>query len=73
MHLPKGVLLPLLRAGTALRLPLPLDADELASSSRWWFYTAEKARSELGFETRPLDDTIRDTANWLLADGYHRH
>jgi dihydroflavonol-4-reductase len=73
LHLPKSVLLPLLRAGTTLRLPLPLDADELASSSRWWFYTAGKARSELGFETRPLDETIRDTAEWLAADGYHRH
>ena len=73
LHLPKGVLLPLLRIGTALRLPLPLDDDELASSSRWWFYTAAKARSELGFETRPLDETIRDTAVWLAADGYHRH
>jgi dihydroflavonol-4-reductase len=72
LHLPKGVLLPLLRAGTALRLPLPLDADELASSSRWWFYRAAKARSQLGFETRPLDETIRDTAEWLAADGYHR-
>ena len=73
LHLSKGILPPLLRAGAALRLPLPLDSDELASSSRWWFYTAAKARSELGFATRPVDDTIRDTANWLLADGYHRH
>ncbi len=73
LHLPKDLARPLLRAGTALRLPLPLDTDELASSSRWWFYTAAKARRELGFETRPVDDTIRDTANWLLADGYHRH
>ena len=73
LHLSKDLARPLLRAGTALRLPLPLDTDELASSSRWWFYTAAKARRELGFETRPVDDTIRDTANWLLADGYHRH
>jgi len=73
VHMTKGMLMPVLRAGTALRLPLPLEADELASSSRWWFYTAAKARAELGFETRPLDDTIRDTANWLVADGYHRH
>jgi dihydroflavonol-4-reductase len=73
IHLNKGLLIPLLRAGTALRLPLPLDATELAGSSRWWFYTAAKARSELGFETRPLDETIRDTASWLAADGYHRH
>jgi len=73
LHLSKDLARPLLRVGTALRLPLPLDTDELASSSRWWFYTAAKARRELGFETRPVDDTIRDTANWLLADGYHRH
>ena len=73
LHLPKDLARPLLRVGTALRLPLPLDTDELASSSRWWFYTAAKARRELGFETRPVDETIRDTANWLLTDGYHRH
>ena len=73
LHLSKDLARPLLRAGTALRLPLPLDTDELASSSRWWFYTAAKARRELGFETRPVDETIRDTANWLLTDGYHRH
>jgi dihydroflavonol-4-reductase len=73
LHLSKGLLTPLLRAGTVLRLPLPLDADELASSSRWWFYTAAKARGELGFETRLVDETILDTANWLLMDGYHRH
>ena len=73
LHLSKDLARPLLRAGTVLRLPLPLDTDELAPSSRWWFYTAAKARRELGFETRPVDDTIRDTANWLLTDGYHRH
>ena len=67
------VLIPMVRAGTALRLPLPLDAEELRSSARWWFYTAAKARDQLGFMTRPLDDSIRDTANWLKADGYHHH
>ena len=39
----------------------PLDADELRSSARWWFYTAAKAREQLGFTTRPIDETIRDT------------
>ena len=73
LHVSTGVLTPLLRIGTALRLPVPLDADELASSARWWFCTAAKARSELGFHVRPLDETIRDTADWLLADGYRRH
>ena len=73
LHASAGLLQPLLDAGSALHLPVPLDGDELRSSSRWWFYTAAKAREQLGFATRPLDDTIRDTADWLRADGYHRH
>ena len=73
MQLSAGVLRPVLRAGSALRLPLPLDDQELASSSHWWYFTAAKARSELGFAVRPIADTIRDTAEWLRADGYHRH
>jgi dihydroflavonol-4-reductase len=73
VHTSLGVLRPVLRVGTMLRLPLPLDDEELASSSHWWFYTAAKARAELGFTVRPIEDTIRDTADWLRADGYHRH
>jgi dihydroflavonol-4-reductase len=73
LHLSVGVLRPALRIGTALRLPLPLDADELMSSSHWWYYTAAKARAELGFGVRPIADTVRDTADWLRRDGYHRH
>ncbi|MGN6380581.1 MAG: NAD-dependent epimerase/dehydratase family protein [Gaiellales bacterium] len=73
IHTPTGLLRPLLRAGNAVRIPLPLDDQELVSSSHWWFGTAAKARSELGFTTRPLADTVRDTVDWLRADGYHRH
>ncbi len=73
VHMSLGMLMPAVRAGTALRLPLPLDADELRSSARWWFYTAAKAREQLGFTTRPMDETILDTAAWLKADGYHHH
>jgi dihydroflavonol-4-reductase len=73
LQLPTGALRPVLRAGSALRLPLPLDDQELVSSSHWWYFTAAKARAELGFSTRPIDETIRDTAEWLRADGYHRH
>ena len=73
LHLSAGLLRPVLRAGSALRLPLPLDDQELASSSHWWYYTAAKARAELGFSVRPIADTIRDTAEWLRTDGYRRH
>ena len=73
LRLPAGLLRRILKVGAMAHLPLPLDDQELLSSTRWWFYTPAKARAELGFETRPLDDTIRDTVAWLRDDGYHRH
>ncbi|HEY3765488.1 MAG TPA: NAD-dependent epimerase/dehydratase family protein [Gaiellales bacterium] len=73
VQLSAGMLRPVLRTATALRLPVPLDDQELASSCHWWFCTAAKARAELGFATRPIAETIRDTAEWLRADGYHKH
>jgi dihydroflavonol-4-reductase len=73
LHLPGGTVGSLLRVGTFLHLPLPMDDHELASAAHWWFYTATRARTELGFGVRPLDDTIRDTIAWLRADGYRRH
>jgi len=73
LHTSTGMLRPILRVGSALRLPLPLDDQELASSAHWWYYTAAKARAELGFSVRPIDETIRDTAAWLQKDGYHKH
>jgi dihydroflavonol-4-reductase len=73
LHTSPGMLRPLLRVGSALRLPLPLDDQELASSAHWWYYTAAKARTDLGFSVRPISETIRDTAAWLQNDGYHKH
>jgi dihydroflavonol-4-reductase len=73
MHLSAGMLRPVLRVGGTLHLPLPLDDQELASSSHWWYFTAAKARAELGFGVRPIEETVRDTADWLRADGYHKH
>jgi dihydroflavonol-4-reductase len=73
LHLSAGMLRSVLRAGSALHLPLPLDDQELASSSHWWYYTAAKARAELGFTVRSIADTIRDTADWLRSDGYRKH
>jgi dihydroflavonol-4-reductase len=72
--LPVGTLTPFLRVSRALRLPLvPLDDNELRSSAYWWFYTSQKARTELGYGTRPLDETLADTIAWFKSDGYHRH
>ncbi len=74
LNAPPGLLVPSLRLGSRLRLPLvPLDDQELRSSTYWWFSTAAKAREQLGFTTRPFDSTIADTIAWLRADGYRRH
>jgi nucleoside-diphosphate-sugar epimerase len=67
------MLAPLLAAGARLRLPFPLDDQELRASAHWWFFTAARARRELGFTTRPIEETVADTAAWLRADGYRRH
>ena len=53
--------------------PGATDEDELRSSAYWWFYDGARAGNELGFTTRPMHETIADTAAWFKADGYHRH
>src|SRR3954451_993636 len=74
VKLPVGVLVPPLAAARVLRLPLvPLDEAELRSSAYWWFTRPEKAQEQLGFETRPLAETVADTVAWFRADGYQRH
>jgi hypothetical protein len=36
------------------------------AAAHWWFYDPTKAERELGFTTRPIDETIRDTAAQYL-------
>ncbi len=33
-------------------------------------YSSERARSELGYQTRPLDQTVNDTWKWFVQQGY---
>jgi len=72
--MPVGALAPLLKAARVMHLPLvPLDEAELRSSTYWWYTRPDKAQAELGFATRPLEETVADTVAWLRADGYRRH
>lgn len=43
-------------------IPWPVRADEVRAAANWWFYDQAKAERELGFKTRPLDETIAETA-----------
>jgi dihydroflavonol-4-reductase len=54
------------------RLPLvkPLPLEHLKTIGEWRALSTEKARIELGFETRPFIDTVRDTLAWFRAYRY---
>lgn len=48
-------------AGAAL-IRWPVKPGEVAAAANWWFYDPAKAEQELGFTTRPLDESIAATA-----------
>ena len=56
------VLAPLLRA-TGRRLPVPLE--QLDSLRRHWHFDDTRARSELGWNSRPLDEGLVETLAYL--------
>jgi dihydroflavonol-4-reductase len=47
-----------------------VNSAAIALARRPKMYSSEKARRELGYQNRPLDDTIRDAWNWLVEYGY---
>ncbi len=50
----------------AMKLPSALPAEGFGLMSKDWRFSSEKAKRELGYSTRPLDETIRDTVDWYL-------
>ena len=53
---------PRLAALGATLVRWPVKPDEVRAAANWWFYDPAKAERELGFTTRPLDETISETA-----------
>lgn len=47
------------------RKPAPITRGVLQIIGRYAWYDTTKARTELGWRPRPLDDTLRDTIAWL--------
>lgn len=59
--------------GEALgRVPLvqPLPLEHFKTLQEWRSLSIEKARRELGYTSRPLADTVRDTIAWFREHGY---
>ena len=52
------------RAAEALGLPGLVRAEGVVLMGTNWRYSSAKARRELGYRARPLDDTLRDTIDW---------
>jgi dihydroflavonol-4-reductase len=63
--LPERAVRAAVRIAGALRLPPPLPADLVGYACRYWFVDSTKARTELGFSTRPTDETIREVVRWV--------
>jgi dihydroflavonol-4-reductase len=68
VHHPVAVLPPTLgpvaRYAEALHLPTPIASEGIALMGLNWSYSSRKARSELGYRTRALDTTLRETIDW---------
>ncbi len=50
----------------AMKLPSALPAEGFGLMSKDWRFSSEKAKRELGYSSRPIDDTIRATVDWYL-------
>ncbi len=47
----------------------PIARDEVTAGTHFLYFDAAKARRELGFQARPLDETLHDTLEWYRAVG----
>jgi len=50
-----------LAVAAAPYVPWSVTRDEARAASHWWFATSAKAEAELGYRTRPLEETIAET------------
>jgi hypothetical protein len=54
----------LARLRDALGLPGPIAAEAYELMAQDWRFSSAKARRELGYRCRPLDQTLRTTIDW---------
>jgi dihydroflavonol-4-reductase len=52
------------RVARALPLSFPVSPEGVVLMAQDWRVSSRKARRELGYKPRPLDDTLRDTVAW---------
>jgi nucleoside-diphosphate-sugar epimerase len=64
-----GLVSNLLGVSESLGLRMPFTAEALAAMNDYTYWaTAEKAKRELGWKSRPVEETLRDTLRYLQAE-----
>jgi dihydroflavonol-4-reductase len=64
VRLPVPVALALAEAAARTPGPAPLTTAEIRAAAHWWTYRSAKARRELGWTTRPHEDTVEATVRF---------
>jgi dihydroflavonol-4-reductase len=64
VRLPLRVALALAQAAARTPGPAPATTAEIRAAAQWWTYRSAKARRELGWTTRPHEDTVEATVRF---------
>src|SRR5204862_7829008 len=48
----------------ALGVPMPISPEGIVLMAQNWRYSSRKAKHELGYRVRPLDETLSETIAW---------
>jgi dihydroflavonol-4-reductase len=64
LRVPFNVALAAAEAAQHLPGPTPLTPSEVRAAGQWWTYRSTRARRELGWTTRPHEETVEATVRW---------
>ena len=64
LRLPVSAALALAEAAARAPGPTPVTPAEVRTAAHWWTYRSAKARRELGWTTRPHEDTVEETVQF---------
>jgi dihydroflavonol-4-reductase len=64
VRLPYNVALALAEVSARAPGPTPITPAEVRAAAHWWTYRSAKARRELGWSTRPHEDTVEATVRF---------
>ncbi len=46
------------------------NSASIRTSAQFHWYSSDRAKSELGYRLRPIDETLRDAVDWLRSRGW---